>query len=135
MYPVLELIRLEEDPKHGTFGVLKINKFIFCVTLEPPDRENKRHLSSIPAQQYFCERITWTKWGPTYEVLEVPDRSEILFHPGNHTRDTPGCILLAEKFGKLRGERTILNSGSTFNTFMGRLEGHEVLHLTISEVY
>ena len=43
---ILELIRLEENDQFGTFGVLRINKQVFCVTEErgmrplPPLWEN-----------------------------------------------------------------------------------------------
>jgi flavodoxin len=36
--------------------------------------------------------------------------------------------------GKLRGNRTVLNSGETFRRFMGISKGHDVLSLTIKEV-
>lgn len=50
---IAELIRLEES-KYGTFAVLKLNKGIFCFSIEPPDNQNISNISSIPAQQYIC---------------------------------------------------------------------------------
>jgi len=135
---ILELIRLEEDTDHGTFGVLKINKAVFCVTLEPHDEENAPSVSSIPAQQYLCKRVVSPKFGETFEVMNVPNRSSILFHAGNVQGDTSGCILLGQHYGKLRaGEehRGILNSGITMKDFMEKTRGLNVLHLTIREVY
>jgi hypothetical protein len=134
MQPILELIRLEETGA-GTFGVLKVNKQVFCVTLEPGDLENRVGRSSIPAQQYNCRRVRSPEFGATYQVLGVPGRSGILFHPGNVGSDTSGCILLAEHFGKVSGNRAILNSGKTFRQFIGMLEDFLYVHLTIREVY
>jgi hypothetical protein len=134
MQPVLELIRLEETDA-GTFGVLKVNKQVFCVTLEPGDLENAENRSSIPAQQYTCRRVSSPAFGKTYQVLGVPGRSDILFHPGNTIADTAGCILLAEHFGKLAGDRAVLNSGNTFRQFVFWLEKYPFLHLTVREVY
>lgn len=134
MHPVLELIRLEETDA-GTFGVLKVNKQVFCVTLEPGDLENAENRSSIPAQQYTCRRVKSPRFGKTFQVLGVPGRSDILFHPGNTAADTRGCIILAGHFGKLAGERAVLNSGNTFRQFVMMLEGHRFLHLTVREVY
>ena len=137
MLPIVEIVRLEEG-EQGTFGVLKINKEIFCVTLEPSDRENDIGKSSIPAQQYMCKAITTRNLGKTYQVLDVPGRIGIFFHKGNTAADTSGCILLAEHFGKLKTdkyERAILNSGNTFEAFLDLLEGCERFHLTIHEVY
>lgn len=133
-YPILELIRLEESDA-GTFGVLKVNKQVFCVTLEPRDAENATGKSSVPAQQYACRRVNSPSFGRTYQVLGVPGRSDILLHPGNTAGDTAGCILLAEHFGKLGGSRAVLNSGATFREFLGLVGDFSYLHLTIREVY
>ena len=138
LLPVIEIVRLEEDSQFGTFGVLKLNKEVFCVTLELPDLLNKRNLSSIPAQQYICERYSSEKYPNTFEVTNIPDRSFVLFHPGNRKKDTRGCILVGQHFAKLQGDwfnRGIWNSGKTFKNFMARLEGYDRFHLTITEVY
>jgi len=132
---ILELIRLEENYDYGTFGVLKADKQVFCVTLEPKDSLNAPFISSIPAQQYVCRRWNSNKYGPTWIVRDVPDRTGILFHAGNLIKDTEGCILLAEHFGKLRGDRAVLNSGVTFSKFMQLTRNRIQLHLTIREVY
>lgn len=135
LLPILELIRLEEHHLFGTFGVLKINKSVFCVTLEPSDRENIRDKSSIPAQQYECHKFNSPTFGKTYKVMGVPGRTNVLFHAGNLIKHTKGCIILAQYFGKLKGNRAVLNSGKTFKTFMNIMEPYDVFHLTISEHY
>jgi len=131
---ILEITRLEESSE-GTFGVLRIDKQVFCVTLEPQDRENAPNISSIPAQQYICERCHSPSHGETFQVMDVPDRYGILFHAGNTDDATQGCILLGQYFGKLKQERAVMNSGNTFREFMRRLEGHSKFHLTIHEAY
>jgi len=133
--PILELIRLETSPEWGTFGVLKLAKALFCVTLEPPWRMNRPNASNIPAGQYLCKRFHSAKFGQTFMVLDVPARDYILFHAGNTDDDTRGCIVLAEYVGKLKGNRAVLNSGATFNRFMGALLGYDEAHLTITEYY
>ena len=135
MTPIVEIIRLEESFRWGTFGVLKLNKQVFCVTLEPPDVENTKNISSIPAQQYMCWRITSPTYGETFQVKDVPNRDYILFHAGNFVGDTKGCILLAEKFGKLKHNRGVLNSGKTFSIFLKIMNDHESFNLTIKEIY
>jgi hypothetical protein len=135
MRPIVELIRLEENFEYGTFGVLKIQKRVFCATLEPPDIENMRNVSSVPAQQYKCKRYMSPKFGETFQVTDVPLRAKILFHAGNTIDQTLGCILLGRNFGVLEGNRAVLNSGNTFKAFMKRMEGHLSFHLTIKEVY
>lgn len=135
MLPVVELIRLEEHEKYGTFGVLKTGKEVFCVTLEPPNNLNAPNVSSIPAQQYICVKVQSPTFGETFEVTKVPGRSEILFHAGNTVADTAGCIILAQYFDKLKDNRAVLNSGTTFNLFLLRYKDYEKFHLTIIEVY
>jgi len=130
----LELIRLETS-RGGTFGILKIDKQLFCATLEPPDILNKRNHSSVPAQQYFIQPHYSQRFGKTWIVDNVPDRTAILFHAGNWVDDTQGCILLGESVKKLRGERAVTNSGETFREFLNIMQGQTRAHLTISEVY
>ncbi|MHA1224093.1 MAG: DUF5675 family protein [Candidatus Heimdallarchaeaceae archaeon] len=135
MLPIVELIRLEENFQYGTFGVIKINKQVFCICLEPADLENRRNVSSIPVQQYICERYSSVKYTDTFQVMNVPDRDLILWHPGNLIKHTEGCILVAQHYGKLRGNRAVLNSGKTFAMFMKLMEGTNKFHLTIQEYY
>ena len=42
-----EIVRLEKSAD-GTFGVLRLDGKVFCVTLELPDRGNKVNVSCIP---------------------------------------------------------------------------------------
>ena len=76
---IAELNRLEES-QQGKFGYLKIDKEIFCITLEPPDELNVSNISSIPAQQYLCNPYSSPKYKDTYIIDSVPGRDYILFH-------------------------------------------------------
>ena len=134
MTPIIELIRLAET-EEGTLGVLRLQKEVFCATLELPDLLNASSRSSIPAQQYICQRIQSPKFGETFQVMDVPGRIAILFHAGNTSADTEGCIILGQYWGKLREQRAVLNSGNTFKAFMQELWGYEKAHLPIVEVY
>lgn len=131
---ICELIRLETSVKEGTFGVLRLNKKIFCYTLEPPDRENKSRVSSIPTGQYTCLPTYSPKFGDTFEVVDVTDRTHILFHAGNYEEHTEGCILLGSTITKLKKHRGIVNSGHTHNSFMAACTDGPI-NLTVSEVY
>lgn len=134
-YPMVRILRMNEDPQAGTFGVLLIQEKPFCVTLEPGDLLNKTFESSIPAQQYWCKKHYSPTFHDTYKILDVPGRDDVLFHPGNIVEDTEGCIVLAQYWGKLRGDRAVLNSGKTFREFLKIMDPYEVFHLTIKEVY
>jgi hypothetical protein len=131
---VLELIRLE-NTEQGMIGVMKVNKHIFCCTLEPPDRGNAQNISCIPTGQYKISAVVSPKFGKTYQIMDVPGRSNVLFHAGNVVAHTQGCVLLGETIGKLSGNRAVLNSGNTFKRFMEELGvGGPDAILTISEV-
>jgi hypothetical protein len=134
LIPTVRLIRLEESSQ-GTFGVLLICSQVFCVTLEPSDELNERNISSIPAQQYQCMKIHSPQFGETFEIVDVPGRSHVLFHAGNRIRDTEGCVILAQHFGKLEGDRAVLNSGATFKKFMEIMKDINKFSLTIKECY
>lgn len=131
---IVEITRLEES-KHGTIGVIRVNKVILGFTLEPPDQFNSRNISSIPAQQYRCVPYHSEVHGKTHIVTDVPGRSGILFHPGNVVGHTAGCILIGSEVGKLKGDRAILNSGQTFKRFIEAVGVGEEFHLTIREGY
>jgi hypothetical protein len=63
---------------------------------------NRNTVSCIPAGSYHLGRTVYFKHGyETFEVIDVPGRSRILFHPGNTEIDTCGCILLGLRRGIL----------------------------------
>ena len=111
-----ELTRLETG-KDGTFGVLKLDGKVFCVTLELPDKDNAPNVSCIPEGLYTCKKVNSPHFGQTYEISNVPGRSHILFHPGNTKTDTHGCVLLGRFFGPCNNGRGILTSGATCRDF------------------
>jgi hypothetical protein len=122
-------------PKYGVFGVLVLDWEPFCVTLEPPERSNRRNISCIPTGQYVCHKYSSDKFPSTWEVQNVYDRKKILFHPGNLVYHTDGCVILAEYFGKLMGDLAVLNSGKTFKKFMRITETCSELFFIIREAY
>ncbi len=132
--PSVRIYRVEESYR-GTLGALTICDKAFCVCLEPPDKRNWRNISNIPDSQYLCKRVESSQFGETFEVINVPGRSHILFHAGNSIGDTAGCIILAQHFGKLYGEREVLNSGATFRKFIEGFKNINQFSLTIKEVY
>ena len=117
---------------HGTFGVLIDDEGIpFALTLENPWEGNKPNISCIPAHQYVCKRIKSPKFGHTFEITNVEDRTHILFHKGNTSKDTHGCILIGEQFEYINGIPGIAHSGKGYDEFMKKLFGHGNLILKI----
>jgi len=130
---MLKIYRLEEAID-GTFGALLINGHVFCVTLEPPDFDNQQNISNIPPGKYICKRVSSPKYGNTFEITGIPNRSHVLFHAGNIVKHTKGCVLLARKWGVLNKDRAILNSGNTFKEFMAKMITINECELEIVEV-
>jgi hypothetical protein len=134
LLPTVDIIRLEESMQ-GTIGSLRICKQVFCNTLEPPDLLNKTNKSSIPAQQYECIRFQSPRFGDTFKILDVPDRSDVIFHWGNTARDTQACVLLGQYIGSVEGNRAILSSRPVFERFMEIMKDVKRFILTIAVHY
>jgi len=119
---------------HGTFGYMQLDNFVFF-TLEEEWKNNEANESCIPADTYEIHRVKYNKGGfMTYEVMDVPGRSYIKFHPGNTEEDTQGCILLGMKLGVftvptdeetgLRAKKlAVLKSRVAFQRFMSHMGG------------
>lgn len=128
---ILKRVAQSDD---GTFGVLIHNYNPFAVTLEDAWHDNKQNISCIPAGKYKCTRKTSPHHGNVFEVTNVEGRTNILFHKGNSTIDTEGCILVGEQFEEINGMEKILASGKGFNEFMGKLEGYMIFDSEIINV-
>jgi len=130
MVKILTLKRISHND-YGTFGVLIDETTPFALTLENPWLENRQRVSCIPSGVYWCYRKRSPRFGETFEVKDVPERTDILFHPGNTRADTFGCILVAEQFEYLHGEPAILHSRKGFDEFMKSLEGFNEFAINI----
>lgn len=126
----MQTIVIQREPctDTGTFGVLTLPDGWSCHTLELPWRENRRTLSCIPAGRYDLVAHTSPRFGRTYWVRNVPDRSEILIHAGNlagdkklgYRTDVEGCILLGEARGVLSRQPAVLSSKPALKEFLRR---------------
>ncbi len=105
-----------------TLGILLDYEMIpIACVLENIYLNNMKNVSSIPFGEYYCSQIESPKFGRVYEVKNVPNRTNILIHPGNIASDTTGCLLLGEKFGKIDGEPAVLNSRKTMDMFHSKM--------------
>lgn len=101
------LTRLDANPQQ-TIGRLQLfvdNEELYeCKTIELPWNNNQRNISCIPTGEYIIQKHISPKFGKSFHVLNVPNRSEILIHKGNFNRDTRGCILPGINFGDIDGD-------------------------------
>ena len=88
---VLELTRTYFP--NGTNGKLECKGKSICNTIELPWRENESRVSCIPEGKYFIKKRYSQKFRWHLEVLDVKNRSLILFHPANNAlQELNGCI-------------------------------------------
>lgn len=125
----------------GVLGVLICGHRPVCMTLEEEWKDNAKGISCIPAGSYLCQKVVTPKHGETYQVMDVPGRSNILIHSGNTEEDTQGCILVGKEFGDIMvtaeedGKQTrklaVLRSKEAFAEFMKVIDGKQSFALHI----
>lgn len=77
----------------GTNGKLVYQGRLICYTIELPYKRNLPQVSCIPEGEYFIEKRYSKRFGWHFEILDVPNRSLILFHPANNAlTELRGCI-------------------------------------------
>ena len=114
---MLITLKRSDSSDEGTFGSL-VYPGGSAVTIELPDRGNRRNLSRIPPGRYALQMRHSPRYGDVYEVRGVPNRNHILLHHGNFAGDSArglrthsaGCILLGSRRGRLHGQAAVLAS-------------------------
>jgi len=89
----LKTIILERFCYHpeGTLGVLKLDGETFY-SIERPWLDNKPNVSCVPEGTYQVGWRKSPKFGETWHIQNVPNRSYILIHAANYPTDVHGCI-------------------------------------------
>ena len=82
----------------GTNGKLECDGKLICNTIELPWKMNETKVSCIPEGKYFIRKRYSRKFQWHLEVLNVKNRSLILFHPANSAlKELNGCIATVTK--------------------------------------
>lgn len=77
----------------GTNGKLLYEGKLICNTIELPWKNNERRVSCIPEGKYFIRKRYSQKFKWHLEIVDVKNRSLILFHPANNAlKELNGCI-------------------------------------------
>ncbi len=77
----------------GTNGILTYKGKIICTAIELPWKDNLCQVSCIPEGEYFLEKRYSMRFGWHLEIMDVPSRKLILFHPANNAlKELQGCI-------------------------------------------
>ena len=82
----------------GTNGKLECEGKFICNTIELPWKNNETKVSCIPEGKYFIKKRYSKKFQWHLEILDVKNRSLILFHPANNAKmELNGCIATVTK--------------------------------------
>ena len=139
----LKLIRTSSD-EDGIFGVLQQpDGTNFSVTLEhayPVVEGALTHYEpKIPAGIYTCKRSMHRLEGmtqdfETFQIMDVPNHTNCLFHWGNYNEDSDGCVLLGRNIVPRPDEPSqnmITSSKNKWQAFMDLQRGLDTFTLTV----
>ena len=120
------------DIEQGIFGVLKDGEVPFCVTVE-----NNKFV--FPDGDYICERIDSPKYGDTFEITNVKNRTNMLIHWGNWEDDSLGCVILGERYDPIftrngKFKDGVGDSKKAFNEFIRRTHSIDEFTLKVRSV-
>lgn len=117
----------------GQFNVIQDDNVILSgCTLELAWKDNERNISCIPSGEYWVRKRKSPKFGLSFIVEDVPNRSYILIHKGNYHTQIRGCILVGSAFKDINGDGYIdvINSGDTVNKMLGVLPDRFKLNIS-----
>lgn len=122
----------------GTFGYM-ISQGGIWNSLELPDRNNQKNISSIPKGEYICKiRFSPHFRRNTYHLQNVEGRSYILTHSANFAGDINkgyqshlnGCISLGKSRGSFKNkfghfQKAVLTSRTAVREFMESMDNED----------
>jgi hypothetical protein len=84
-----------------------------CFTLELPWQNNQHGISCIPKGTYTVQDYQSPVHGTVWQIMDVPDRSNIEIHSANKPSELLGCIAVGDKHDQMDGEIAVFNSKIT----------------------
>lgn len=123
----LTVLRYADD-KTTTVGLLYLNGFFYCYTLEDTYREVKiASQTRIPAGKYNLDfnrhntdltmkyRERYPNWFQFHlEIQHVPNYTGVYIHNGGNHTHTAGCLLVSDSLSVDGTTKTLTNSRETF---------------------
>src|SRR3990167_10818403 len=109
-----------------------INKVWECKVLELPWKGNQKQVSCIPPGKYPLRKISSPSHGLCFEVIGVPNRTNIQVHSANFYSDLLGCIAPGMDYGDI-------NKDGVFDVLSSKVAMDKLLDLlpesTTIEIY
>lgn len=123
----ITVLRYSDDGT-TTIGLLYLNGFFYCYTLEDAKRDKKiTGITRIPAGKYGLDFIRqeteltkkYRKIFPDWfnyhlEIKNVPGFQGIYMHSGGDHEDTQGCVLVSDSLNVSNENKFLTNSKNTF---------------------
>lgn len=102
------------------FVVCKDDELIFQCKILEPELGNNRKNKAIPIGDYDVEKVDSPRFGICFQILDVINRTHVLFHWGSFRKNTTACSLMGSAFKDIDGDghKDVINSKRTFNKFM-----------------
>ena len=124
--------RLCYHPK-GVLGRFHIKDQEFY-TIERAWVNNEPYISCIPEGNYIALPYSSEKYPDTFEVMEVPNRTKILFcHKGNYPHNVQGCFALGLSVWDDR--IAVQSSKAAMEKFRELTKGVEEIQLSVGSYF
>jgi len=118
----LKLLRFHSTPTE-TIGLLYGEDVPSFYTLELPYRDNQKNVSCIPPGRYSLIKHMSYKFGPCFEIANVPNRSGILLHAANLVDELRGCTAVGHGYRMTDKGVFLYKSRSAIETLNATLKG------------
>lgn len=132
----------------GTYGKLLLDGNPLCYTVERPWLKNQACVSCIPEGMYnlglrhskVIERTTKNVFHQGWEIMNVPNRTYIMIHPGNWPNDVKGCIAVGTEVVSMQQKNktwvpAVTQSRDTFKVLMKILDVHHKWQLKVTHFH
>ncbi len=130
------LIQREESTETQTLGNLtvytdRIKPIFDCKTLELEVDSNKKRDDAIPAGRYTVVKRNSAKYGNHFHITKVENRSYILIHAANFSRQLLGCIAPGASHTDIDkdGLKDVTSSKSTMKRLLKLLPDEFILEI------
>ena len=104
-------------------------------TIELPWLNNEPFISCIPPGTYKAKKVLSNTFGWCIQILNVPNRTNILLHYGNSYTNTKGCILIGSKFSKINhdSQLDITSSRKAIKQLTSYFKTNQIFNITIQK--
>jgi len=132
------LTRLTVNSKQTTGSLIVHDVFkthAQFATIKLPWLNNKPNISCIPPGTYTAKKILSPTFGWCIQILNVPNRTNILLHFGNFYTNTKGCILTGNSFAHINQDFQIdiTNSSVAIKQLTSYFKPNQIFNITIQK--